>query len=77
MTKNIGEELENLIHFQSVARENAIWKASLRQESPNLDLMGGLRRLSLSENQLSNAVTSLASGLSEDRWIKAVDLQFW
>ena len=77
MTASFGQTLHDLIHFQRVARENAVWKASLRQEVPNLDLMGGLRRLTLSDNHLSDATTHLASALHEDRWIKAIDLQFW
>ncbi len=77
LTSKIGQTLYDLVHFQRVARENAVWKASLRQEIPDLDLMGGLRRLTVSDNPLSDATTCLASALDEDRWIKAIDLQFW
>ena len=58
-------------------RENAVWKASLRKETPVLDLMGGLRRLTLNDNDLGDAVKHLASALLEDKWIKAIDLQYW
>jgi hypothetical protein len=78
LTCSAGKPLVSLVHFQAVARENAAWKASLRGETPNLDLMGGLRRLSLSCNQhLCDAVRHLAVVLYEDRWIKAIDLQYW
>lgn len=77
MSSKAGETLHNFVQFQSAARENAVWKASLRQEVPNLDLMGGLRRLTLSDNFLGTAVNDLVSALYEDRWIKAVDLQLW
>lgn len=77
LTSKASETLHNLVQFQSAARENAVWKASLRQEVPNLDLMGGLRRLTLSDNFLGEAINNLVSALYEDRWIKAVDLQSW
>lgn len=77
LTSESSETLYSLIHFQSEARENAVWKASLRDEVPNLNLMGGLRRLTLSGNNLGNAVNSVALALQEDRWIKALDLQSW
>ena len=66
-----------MIHNQSVARENAAWKASLRQESASLELMGGLRRLSLSDNDLGDAIDQLALALNQDNCMKALDLQFW
>ena len=56
-------------YFLTVSRENAVWKASLRQETPVLDLMGGLRRLTLNDNDLGDAVKQLASALLEDKWI--------
>lgn len=69
--------MHGLIHTQTLARENAVWKATLREEIPDFDLMGGLRRITLNDNNLNNASTNLALALQEDRWIKAVDLRKW
>lgn len=77
MSDKVGKLLASLVSFQSVTRENAARKACLSAGDHNLDLMCGLRRLSLSGNSLSDAVGNLALALYEDRWIKAVDLQFW
>ena len=38
--------------------------------------MGGLRRLTLNDNQLGDSVKDLASAFHEDQWMKAIDLQF-
>ncbi|KZS21852.1 putative Centrosomal protein of 78 kDa [Daphnia magna] len=76
LSDKVGKLLASLVSFQSVTRENAARKACLSAGDHNLDLMCGLRRLSLSGNSLSDAVGNLALALYEDRWIKAVDLQF-
>ncbi|KAI9560494.1 hypothetical protein GHT06_011427 [Daphnia sinensis] len=76
LSDKVGKLLASLVSFQSVTRANAARKAYLSAEDPNLDLMCGLRRLSLSGNTLSDAVGHLALALCEDRWIKAIDLQF-
>lgn len=77
MSCKVGKLLASLVSFQSTARENAVQKACLSVEDYNLDWMRGLRRLSLSGNALCDAVGDLALALHKDRWIKAVDLQFW
>ena len=76
LTAKCGEALHQLVSSQTAARENALWKAQLREERPNSDLMGGLRRLTLNDNDLGDAVTRLVAALCEDKWIKVVDLQF-
>jgi len=76
LTSKSGESLQQLIHHQSISRKNAAWKASLRQGDLSLDLMGGLRRLTLNDNPLGDSVKFIATALHEDQWIKAIDLQF-
>ncbi|XP_057364604.1 protein Cep78 homolog [Daphnia carinata] len=76
LSDKVGKLLASLVSFQSVARDNAAQKACLSAGDPNLDLMCGLKRLSLSGNSLSDAVGHLALALYEDSWIKAIDLQF-
>lgn len=77
LTSEHAEILYELVHHQSVLRNHVIWKASLREEIPSLDLMGGLRRLTLNDNDLGNALDNLLKALADDKWMKALDLQNW
>ena len=76
ITSKCGEALYQLVHHQTVSRENAVWKASLREGQLSMDLMGGIRRLTLNDNDLGDSVTRLITALYEDKWIKVVDVQF-
>uniref|UniRef100_A0A0X3PR66 Centrosomal protein of n=1 Tax=Schistocephalus solidus TaxID=70667 RepID=A0A0X3PR66_SCHSO len=69
--------LVKLIFRQALHRQTAAWQESLRYRIPNLDGLGGLRRLTLNDNPdiSDTGAIQLADALRDDLWIKAVDLQ--
>ncbi|XP_053480409.1 centrosomal protein of 78 kDa isoform X1 [Ictalurus furcatus] len=72
-----AEHLVNIIKNQAVRRHGTAWVETLRYRKAEFEAMGGLRRITLNENILigDRGVTSLAQELTEDLWVKAVDLQ--
>ncbi|XP_045603784.2 uncharacterized protein [Procambarus clarkii] len=77
----IGEKgasaIASLIQHQRINRDSAMWQDTLRLRRPQLDGMKGLRRITLNHNpQLNDSgAVAVASALTEDLWIKALDLQ--
>nr|XP_057926628.1 centrosomal protein of 78 kDa isoform X2 [Doryrhamphus excisus] len=69
--------LANIIEHQGMQRRGSAWEQSLRYQLPKFEGMGGLRRLTLNCNTLigDQGAARLARELSEDLWLKAVDLQ--
>ncbi|KAF4070548.1 hypothetical protein AMELA_G00286700 [Ameiurus melas] len=72
-----AEHLVNIIKNQAVRRHGTAWAETLRYRKAEFEAMGGLRRITLNENILigDRGVKSLAQELTEDLWVKAVDLQ--
>ncbi|XP_060738115.1 centrosomal protein of 78 kDa isoform X1 [Tachysurus vachellii] len=72
-----AEHLANIIKHQAMRRHTTAWAETLRYRKAEFEAMGGLRRITLNENILigDRGVTSLAQELTEDLWVKAVDLQ--
>ncbi|KAK3854286.1 hypothetical protein Pcinc_039227 [Petrolisthes cinctipes] len=66
-----------LIKHQKLNRDSAMWQDTLRHREPHLDGMRGLRRVTLNNNpQLGDTgVLTLTEALTEDLWIKALDIQ--
>ncbi|XP_045124242.1 centrosomal protein of 78 kDa-like isoform X4 [Portunus trituberculatus] len=66
-----------LIKHQRLNRDSAMWQDTLRQRQPHLDGMKGLRRLTLNINPAlgDQGVAAITEALTEDLWIKALDLQ--
>ncbi|TNN10311.1 Centrosomal protein of 78 kDa isoform 1 [Schistosoma japonicum] len=66
-----------LINFQAMQRHNAAWQESLRYRYPELDRLGGLKRITLNDNPKIGDEGSilLADALIDDLWVKAIDLQ--
>ncbi|XP_051950511.1 centrosomal protein of 78 kDa isoform X2 [Xyrauchen texanus] len=62
---------------QATRRHSMAWVETLRYRRAEFEAMSGLRRVTLSENILigDRGVTALAHELTEDLWVKAVDLQ--
>ncbi|TSO88119.1 Calcineurin-binding protein cabin-1 [Bagarius yarrelli] len=72
-----AEHLANIIKHQAMKRHTTVWAETLRYRRAEFEAMGGLRRITLNENILigDRGVTSLARELTEDLWVKVVDLQ--
>eukprot|EP00118_Oscarella_pearsei_P010747 m.67819 g.67819 ORF g.67819 m.67819 type:complete len:524 (+) comp35475_c0_seq9:14-1585(+) len=72
-----AKTIAELIKYQATQRHSQAWKESLRQKEPNVDKMAGLRRITLSSNQLvgDKGAALLAEALEDDLWVKALDLQ--
>ena len=53
-------------------RHNETWQGSLRYRRPDLDRMGGIRRITLNRNSLigDDGATCLAEALKDDLWLK-------
>ncbi|KAK3540199.1 hypothetical protein QTP70_028389 [Hemibagrus guttatus] len=77
ITWRSAEHMANIIKHQAVRRHTTAWAETLRYRKAEFEAMGGLRRITLNENILigDRGVTSLAQELTEDLWVKAVDLQ--
>ncbi|XP_067087378.1 centrosomal protein of 78 kDa [Osmerus mordax] len=72
-----AEHMASIVKHQATQRHGAAWVESLRYRKPEFEGMGGLRRLTLNCNTLigDRGATALAQELSEDLWVKALDLQ--
>ncbi|XP_060787333.1 centrosomal protein of 78 kDa [Neoarius graeffei] len=72
-----AEHMANIIKHQAVKRHSTVWADTLRYRKAEFEAMGGLRRITFNENILigDRGVTSIARELTEDLWVKAVDLQ--
>ncbi|XP_026780903.3 centrosomal protein of 78 kDa [Pangasianodon hypophthalmus] len=72
-----AEHMANIIKNQAVRRHSTAWAETLRYRKAEFETMGGLRRITFNENILisDRGVASLAQELTEDLWVKAVDLQ--
>lgn len=77
LTSISGEYIANVIKFQRINRYCECWHKSLRYEDPNVDNMGGLKRLTLNNNPGigDDGLVSILDELDDDLWIRAVDLQ--
>lgn len=72
-----AEHMANIIKHQAMQRHGTAWAESLRYRQPQFEGMAGLRRVTLNCNILigDRGAAALAHELSEDLWVKAVDLQ--
>ncbi|KAJ8413940.1 hypothetical protein AAFF_G00065380 [Aldrovandia affinis] len=72
-----AEHLANIVKHQATRRRSDVWAESLRYRKPDLEHMGGIRRITLNCNTLIGdcGAAALAQELTEDLWVKAVDLQ--
>nr|XP_020449404.1 centrosomal protein of 78 kDa isoform X2 [Monopterus albus] len=72
-----AEHMANIIKHQGMQRHGTAWAESLRYRQPQFEGMRGLRRVTLNSNILigDRGAAALAHELTEDLWVKAVDLQ--
>ncbi|XP_035234528.1 centrosomal protein of 78 kDa isoform X1 [Anguilla anguilla] len=72
-----AEHMANIIKHQATRRRSDVWAESLRYRKPDLEHMGGIRRITLNCNTLigDRGAAALSQELAEDLWVKAVDLQ--
>ncbi|CAH0628621.1 unnamed protein product [Chrysodeixis includens] len=69
--------IAELVKYQKIHRYSENWTHTLRYRLPELDAMAGLRRITVCANpQLGDVgVGKLLDVLSDDLWIKALDIQ--
>nr|XP_005997550.1 PREDICTED: centrosomal protein of 78 kDa [Latimeria chalumnae] len=72
-----AEHMASIIKLQATKRHSEAWAESLRYRRPDLDIMSGLRRITLCCNALigDHGAHAFAEALKEDLWLKALDLQ--
>uniref|UniRef100_A0A671KJD3 Centrosomal protein of 78 kDa-like n=1 Tax=Sinocyclocheilus anshuiensis TaxID=1608454 RepID=A0A671KJD3_9TELE len=72
-----AEHMANIIKHQAMRRHSTAWVETLRYRKAEFEAMSGLRRITLNDNILigDRGVTALSRELTEDLWVKAVDLQ--
>ncbi|XP_063105596.1 centrosomal protein of 78 kDa isoform X6 [Cavia porcellus] len=72
-----ADHIAKILKYQAIRRHEETWAESLRYRRPDLDSMAGLRRVTLNCNTLVGdlGARSLADSLSEDLWLRALDLQ--
>lgn len=72
-----AEHMANIIKHQAMRRHSTAWVETLRYRRAEFEAMNGLRRITLNDNILigDRGVSALARELTEDLWVKAVDLQ--
>lgn len=77
LTSVSGEYIAAVIKFQRINRYCECWHKSLRYEDPNVDNMGGLKRITLNNNPNmgDEGLLSIIEELDDDLWIKAIDMQ--
>ena len=61
-----------MLQHQAIQRHGETWQGSLRYRQPNLDTMGGIRRITLNRNSLigDDGAAALAEALKDDLWLK-------
>jgi len=71
------EEIAKLIKHQSTLRHSDAWAESLRYRTPNLNCMGGIRRITLNANPMigDDGMLPFTEALKDDLWLKALDFQ--
>lgn len=77
LTSISGEYIASVIKFQRINRYCECWHKSLRYEDPNVEAMGGLKRITLNNNPniSDDGLVSMLDELDDDLWIKAIDMQ--
>ncbi|KAG9337206.1 hypothetical protein JZ751_029686 [Albula glossodonta] len=67
-----AEHLANIIKHQATRRRSDVWAESLRYRKPDLEHMGGIRRITLNCNTLigDRGAAAIAQELTEDLWVK-------
>ncbi|XP_057403772.1 centrosomal protein of 78 kDa isoform X3 [Balaenoptera acutorostrata] len=72
-----ADHMAKILKYQTIRRHEETWAESLRYRRPDLDCMAGLRRITLNGNTLIGdlGASALAESLSEDLWLRALDLQ--
>uniref|UniRef100_A0A2K6N5E1 Centrosomal protein of 78 kDa n=1 Tax=Rhinopithecus bieti TaxID=61621 RepID=A0A2K6N5E1_RHIBE len=72
-----ADHMAKILKYQTMRRHEETWAESLRYRRPDLDCMAGLRRITLNCNTLIGdlGASSFADSLSEDLWLRALDLQ--
>uniref|UniRef100_A0A8C1QZP9 Centrosomal protein 78 n=1 Tax=Cyprinus carpio TaxID=7962 RepID=A0A8C1QZP9_CYPCA len=67
----------SVVKHQAMRRHSAAWVETLRYRKAEFEAMSGLRRITLNDNILigDQGVSALSRELTEDLWVKAVDLQ--
>ncbi|XP_018957552.2 centrosomal protein of 78 kDa-like [Cyprinus carpio] len=72
-----AEHMANIIKHHAMRRHSTAWVETLRYRRAEFEAMSGLRRITLNDNILigDRGVMALARELTEDLWVKAVDLQ--
>lgn len=70
------EAISIVIKAHNIRRSNQMFQKTLRYQVPNLQDLPGINRLSLNFNSIEDdALDSLIESMSDDIWIKALDLQ--
>ena len=71
------DAIAKLIKHQSMLRHSEAWAESLRYRTPNLNCMGGIRRISLNANPMigDEGIAAFSEALKDDLWLKALDFQ--
>ncbi|KAJ3655630.1 hypothetical protein Zmor_014751 [Zophobas morio] len=77
LTAESGEYLAKLIKYQQINRYCESWHNSLRYSDPNIQVMRGLKRITLNGNPMigDNGLDLILNELDDDLWIKALDMQ--
>nr|XP_008535879.1 PREDICTED: centrosomal protein of 78 kDa isoform X1 [Equus przewalskii] len=72
-----ADHMAKILKYQTMRRHEETWAESLRYRRPDLDCMAGLRRITFNCNTLIGdlGASALAESLSEDLWLRALDLQ--
>lgn len=72
-----ADHMAKILKYQTMRRHEETWAESLRYRRPDFDGMAGLRRITLNCNTLvgDQGASAFADSLSEDLWLKALDLQ--
>ncbi|XP_006892058.1 PREDICTED: centrosomal protein of 78 kDa [Elephantulus edwardii] len=72
-----ADHMAKILKYQTIRRHEETWAESLRYRRPDLDCMAGLRRVTFNCNTLVGdlGASAFAESLSEDLWLRALDLQ--
>ncbi|XP_057319297.1 centrosomal protein of 78 kDa [Microplitis mediator] len=77
LSSSAGPALASALSRQKLVLYHDTWKNSLRYREPNLEVMPGLRRLTLNGNPSlgDTAIAQVIDAIQDSLWLKALDLQ--
>ncbi|XP_044531427.1 centrosomal protein of 78 kDa-like [Gracilinanus agilis] len=77
LTWRAAKHMSGVLKYQAIKRHEEVWTANLRNRNPDLEGMGGLKRVTFNSNPLvgDQGAHAFADSICDNLWLRALDLQ--